>query len=211
MTRKPPSPIPPLPVAIAGAVLAIVWFEMLTVGTGDLDKDILRSVYVGGEPGLVALARAFTFLGNSLVGIAISVAGVALLAWLGRRHAAIEGFFVIAVGRLLVEAQKYSIARFRPSDEAHLVPVSTPSFPSGHASNSMIVALTFAILFFGHTRWRWPAVAVALMVSGCIGYSRLMLGVHWPSDVIGGWSFGLLWVTLSLPYAERLAKRPQVG
>lgn len=208
MSRKLPSPFPSMRVAIAAALLAVFWFEMLTVGTGDLDDDILRAVYAGGEPALIALARAFTFIGNSLVGIAISVGGLALLAWLKRWHAAVAGFLVIAVGRLLVEAQKYSIARFRPSDEAHLVPVSTPSFPSGHAANSMIVGLTFAILFFGHTRWRWPAVAVALVLSGCIGFSRLMLGVHWPSDVIGGWTFGLLWVLLALPWANRLAKQP---
>lgn len=208
MGRKLPSPFPSLRVAIAAAVLAAVWFEMLTVGTGDLDDDILRAVYAGGEPGLIALARAFTFLGNSLVGIAISVGGIVLLWLFGRKRAAIAGMLVIAVGRLLVEAQKYSIARFRPSDEAHLVPVSTPSFPSGHASNSMIVALTFAILFFGHTRWRYPAVAAAFALSLCIGFSRLMLGVHWPSDVIGGWSFGLLWVTLALPWAQRLENPP---
>ena len=208
MTRKLPSPLPSLPVAITAAVLAAIWFEMLTVGTGDLDDDILRAVYAGGEPGLITVARGFTFLGNSLVGIAISAGGLILLWLFGRKRAAVAGLLVIAVGRLLVEAQKYSIARFRPSDEAHLVPVSTPSFPSGHAGNSMIVCVTFAILFFGHTRWRWPAVAAAIALSGCIGFSRLMLGVHWPSDVIGGWSFGLLWVTLALPWAERLAKQP---
>ena len=208
MTRKLPSPFPSLRVAVAAAVLAAVWFEMLTVGTGDLDDDILRTVYAGGEPGLIAMAKAFTFLGNSLVGIVISAGGIILLWVLGRKRAAVAGLLVIAVGRLLVEAQKYSIARFRPSDEVHLVPVSTPSFPSGHASNSMIVCVTFAILFFGHTRWRWPALAVGILLSACIGFSRLMLGVHWPSDVIGGWTFGLLWVLLSLPWAERLAKQP---
>ena len=208
MTRKLPSPFPSLRVAVAAAVLAAVWFEMLTVGTGDLDDDILRTVYAGGEPGLIAMAKAFTFLGNSLVGIVISAGGIILLWVLGRKRAAVAGLLVIAVGRLLVEAQKYSIARFRPSDEVHLVPVSTPSFPSGHASNSMIVCVTFAILFFGHTRWRWPALAVGILLSACIGFSRLMLGVHWPSDVIGGWTFGLLWVLLALPWAERLAKQP---
>lgn len=208
MSRKLPSSFPSLPIAIAAAVLALIWFEMLTVGTGDLDDDILRAVYAGGEPGRIAVARAFTFLGNSLVGITISIGGVVLLWLWGRKRAAVAGMLVIAVGRVLVEIQKYSIARFRPSDEAHLVPVHTPSFPSGHAANSMIVCLTFAILFFGHTRWRWPAAAVAVLLSVCIGFSRLMLGVHWPSDVIGGWSFGLLWVTLSLPWADRLAKRP---
>ena len=207
LMAETPSRLPPLPVAIAAAGFAVVWFEMLIVGTGDLDDDLLRALYAGGNPAWIAIARGFTFLGAAWVGIAVALGGVALLAWLGRKRAAVVAFLVIAVGRALVEAQKYAIARLRPIDEAHLVPVSTPSFPSGHAANSMILCLTFAILFFGHKRWRWAAIAVAILLSVCIGFSRLMLGVHWPSDVIGGWSFGLLWVVIAMPWAERLAKQ----
>ncbi len=178
---------------------------MLTLGTGGADDNILRALYAGGHPAWIAVARAFTFLGNSLIGIAISIAGIVLLWLLRRKQAAVAAMLVIAVGRVLVEVQKYAIARLRPVDEVHLVTVSTPSFPSGHAGNSMIVGLTFAILFFGRTRWKWTALAVALFLSFCVGLSRVMLGVHWPTDVIGGWTFGLLWVLLALPQAERLA------
>lgn len=195
-----------LRVAIASAVLAAVWFAMLTVGTGSADDDILRSLYVGGHPAAVAVAKGFTFLGDSSFGLPFVVAAIGLLAWLEGRRAAVTGFLVIAVGRLLVEAQKYAIARLRPEDEVHLVPVHTPSFPSAHSANSMIVCLTLAILFFSDTPWKRPAVAVGFALSLCIGLSRVMLGVHWPSDVIGGWSFGLLWVLLALPLAERVAR-----
>lgn len=199
-------PLPSLRVSVAAAILAALWFEMLTVGTGSLDDDLLRAIYAGGHPLLVAIAAIFTALGTSWIAIPISVGGIALLFGMGRKREAVAALLVIAVGRLLVEAQKYAIARLRPQDEAHLVFVSTPSFPSGHAANSMIVCLTFAIVFFGHTRWRRLAAAVALLLSLCIGLSRLMLGVHWPSDVIGGWAFGLLWVLLALPLAERTAR-----
>ena len=199
-----------LRVAIAAAVLAILWFEMLTLGTGGADDDILRAIYAGGEPLAVAIARSVTFLGNWQFGIPSVVVGIAVLALLGRRRAAVAAFLVIAVGRLLVEAQKYAIARLRPVDEVHLVPVSSPSFPSGHAANSMIVCLTFAIVFFSHTRWKHLALAVALLLSFSIGFTRLMLGVHWPTDVIGGWSFGLLWVLVALPAAERLARTDEM-
>ncbi len=198
-------PQPSRAVATASTGLAALWFAMLTVGTGTLDDDILRSLYAGGHPIVIAVARGFTTLGLWWVGIPVVVAAAAILLWMGRKRDAVTALVVIASGRLLVEAQKYAIARFRPEDEAHLVPVSSPSFPSGHAANSMIVCLVLAILFFGRTRWKRSAVAVALLLSFAIGSSRVLLGVHWPSDVIGGWSFGLLWVLVSLPLAERVA------
>lgn len=199
---RPPS----LRLSVASTLLAILWLAMLTVGTGAADDDILRALYAGGRPALVVTARAFTGLGSAWVTIPVALGAVALLLWLGRRREAVIAFLVIAVGRLLVEAQKYAVARLRPEDEVHLVPVSTPSFPSGHSANSMILCLTLAILLFGRTRWRHPAIAVALLLSVCIGLSRLMLGVHWPTDVIGGWAFGLLWVLVALPLAERAVR-----
>ena len=53
------------------------------------------------------------------------------------------------------------------------------------------------------TRWQHVAAGGAILLSLLIGISRVMLGVHWPSDVIGGWSFGLLWVLLTLRIARR--------
>jgi undecaprenyl-diphosphatase len=52
-------------------------------------------------------------------------------------------------------------------------------------------------------------VALAILLALLIGTSRVMLGVHWPSDVIGGWAFGLLWVMVSFPVSVRLARRPR--
>ena len=193
-------------VSLAAALLAVIWLLMLNVGTGTADDDIYRALYAGGQPALISIAYFFTTLGSGWVTVPAGVLAVAYLAWARRKDAAIATFIVVAVGRLLVDAQKYSIARFRPSDEVHLVPVSTPSFPSGHSANSMIVFLTLAIIFFGPTRWKYPAAALAVLLSICVGVSRVMLGVHWPTDVIGGWTFGLLWVVLALPQVERLAQ-----
>ena len=198
-------------VTIAAVLLALLWFAMLTVGTGTADDDLYRALYAGGHPMLVAVAYGFTTLGSAWVTVPAGLAAFGYLAWARRKHDAIATFLVIAVGRILVEAQKYSIARLRPEDEVHLVPVSTPSFPSGHSANSMIVCLTLAIVFFGRTRWKYGAAALAVLLSICIGLSRVMLGVHWPTDVIGGWAFGLLWVMLALPRAERLARPRDIG
>jgi undecaprenyl-diphosphatase len=107
-------------------------------------------------------------------------------------------------GRFFGEAQKYWIARVRPDLEPHLVVVKSSSFPSGHAASSMIFYLSLALAFTAHSRGRFAAAGAAILLSLMVGTSRVMLGVHWPSDVIGGWAFGMLWVLLTLRSAERL-------
>jgi undecaprenyl-diphosphatase len=88
-----------------------------------------------------------------------------------------------------------------------LAEVHYQSFPSGHAANSMIVYLALALLAFDDPRHRRWAVAGALLLSFLIGLSRPMLGVHWPSDVVAGWAFGLLWTLLVLGLSSRWERR----
>jgi undecaprenyl-diphosphatase len=70
----------------------------------------------------------------------------------------------------------------------------------------MIFYLAVALALTARTPWIRPAAAGAVILSLLIGTSRVMLGVHWPSDVIGGWAFGMLWVLLTLKPAERLLR-----
>jgi len=70
----------------------------------------------------------------------------------------------------------------------------------------MIFYLALAIALTTGTRWHRTAAAAAVALSLLIGTSRVMLGVHWPSDVIGGWAFGMLWVLLTLRPAGRLLR-----
>jgi len=124
----------------------------------------------------------------------------------GHRHLPWVLAAIVLVGRGLSEAQKYWIARVRPDLEPHLVVVKTSSFPSGHATSSMIFFLTLALVLTSGTRWPYVSVAGAILLSLLIGISRVMLGVHWPSDVVGGWAFGTMWVLLTLRLAERFVK-----
>jgi undecaprenyl-diphosphatase len=191
----------------AVAALACVWLSMLLFGGGPFDRSVYESLYAGGRPALLVAARAFTALGEPTV---LIIAGLLVAGWLwraGRGRFALALLVVILVGRGLSEVQKYWIARARPDFEPHLVVVKTSSFPSGHATSSMIFYLTLALALTGRTRWRWIASAGAVLLSVLIGTSRVMLGVHWPSDVIGGWSFGMLWVLLTLRRTERLFSR----
>jgi undecaprenyl-diphosphatase len=176
---------------------------MLLLGGGSLDRTLYLALYAGGNPLLVTIARVFTALGEPTILIG---AGVICALWLwraGRGRLALALVLIVLIGRGLSEVQKYWIARVRPELEPHLVVVKTSSFPSGHATSSMIFYLTVALALTAGTRWHRAAAAGAIALSLMIGISRVMLGVHWPSDVIGGWSFGLLWVLLTLRLAER--------
>jgi membrane-associated phospholipid phosphatase len=179
---------------------------MLAWGAGPLDRQIYEALYAGDRPALLAVARVFTALGEPTVLIG---AGVVVAGWLfhaGQRRLPWVLIAIVAIGRGLSELQKYWIARVRPDVEPHLAVVKTTSFPSGHATSSMIFYLTLALALTVGTPWRRPAAAGAILLSLAIGTSRVMLGVHWPSDVIGGWAFGLLWVLLTLRFAGQLIR-----
>lgn len=187
-------------------VLVGIWISMLMWGRGPLDRAIYEAVYAGDDPTLVAIGRVFTALGEPTILIAASFV-VALVLWLrGHRHLPLVFIAITMLGRAVSELQKYWIARPRPDLETHLVMVKTSSFPSGHANSSMIFFLTLALVASAGTRWQRASVAAAIVVSLLVGISRVMLGVHWPSDVIGGWALGTLWVLVTLRLAERFVE-----
>jgi undecaprenyl-diphosphatase len=192
--------------ALATLVLTALWLVMLLSGGGPADRTVYEALYAGNRPTLLVIARVLTFLGEPTVLIGAG-AVVALWLWWRKQHRlAIVLLLIVLVGRGLTEAQKYWIARARPDLEPHLVVVQTSSFPSGHAISSMIFYLTLALALTAGTRWHRVAAGAAILLSLLIGASRVMLGVHWPSDVIGGWAFGLLWVFLTLRLSERLLR-----
>ena len=188
----------------AMVALASLWLAMLLLGRGSLDQNVYRLLYAGGRPALVLVARMFTALGEPTVLVGAGFIVAAWLWWRNRVRLAFALLLVVLVGRGLAEVQKYSIERPRPTLDPHLVVVKTWSFPSGHSASSMIFYLTLALALAPEGQWRRLAAAGAILLSLLIGFSRVMLGVHWPSDVIGGWSFGMLWVLLTLRRSERL-------
>jgi undecaprenyl-diphosphatase len=192
--------------SVAITALVALWLAMLLFGTGPLDLRVYELVYAGQRPAFAAAAHFFTALGEPTLLVTAGFVVAGWLWWRKRPRLAFALLLVVLAGRVLGEAQKYWIARVRPDIEPHLVVVQSSSFPSGHATSSMIFYLTLALALTAGTRWQWPAAVSAIILSLLIGTSRVMLGVHWPSDVIGGWAFGMLWVLLTLRLAERLVK-----
>ena len=195
-------------VTIAVAVLAALWLAMMVGGTGAADQWLLATLYVGRASWVGDFLASFTLLGNwqAVVGLSL-IAAIWLLAT-GHRRRALLLLGITLVGRGLVEALKLGVHRTRPEASDHLVPVYSLSFPSAHAANSMILWLTLALLL-PRREWRPAAVVAALLISFAVGISRPMLGVHWPSDVIGGWSFGAAWVLAMIALTERWPAREE--
>ena len=192
-----------MPIALIG--LALAFAIMLLFGGMELDRGLLLLAYAGGNDPLVAIARAVTEFGGALVLLPVTAAGTALLLF---RRAWRQAILLVAItlsGRLAVDLLKEFTARVRPNAENQLVPVESLAFPSAHAANSALVWLCLALLLPRSDRGRAWAVWAAVWLALAIGVSRVMLGVHWPSDVIGGWAFGLFWALFLLRLSgERL-------
>ena len=195
-----------MPLAALGA-LAALWLAMLLLGTGDVDRAVLMALYAGDEPWLALAATGFTYLGNWPTVVVVTILGAAWLLYRGKRRAALVLLIASFSGRLLVILEKAYFARLRPEEHLRMVEVHYQSFPSGHSANSMIAYLCIALLAFEDPKQRRWAAAGAVLLSLLIGLSRPMLGVHWPSDVVAGWSFGLFWTMLVLGLAEMWTKR----
>jgi undecaprenyl-diphosphatase len=173
--------------------LLLVWIVAL-VGTArpGWDAAILTTLYAADQPSLRSAAWLLTQMGGFPILTVVTVAVAVLLLRSGETRRASFFLGIVIGGRILVEVQKYLVARLRPDMFEHLVAVHSMSFPSGHAANATIVYLA-AALFLHPAR---QAVLLALLLACAIGVTRPMLGVHWPSDVLGGWAFGLLWTLL---------------
>ena len=189
------------------AALAGVWLAMLLLGTGDVDREVLMALYAGDEPWLALAAIGLSYLGTWPTVVVVTVLGAMWLLYRGKRRAALVLLIASFSGRLLVILEKAYFARLRPEEHLRLAEVHYQSFPSGHSANSMIAFLAIALLAFDDPKQRRWAAAAAVSLSVLIGVSRPMLGVHWPSDVIAGWSFGLFWTLLVLGLSSRWERR----
>ena len=172
---------------IAGGILVLL--GLLLWAAGPVDLAIHHAMLLARQGWAVRQALWFTSLGGLLVmgPVALVVAG--WLFWHRRGREALWLVLTIASGRLVVEGVKLLVQRPRPPIADRLELVTSWSFPSSHSAGTMMTCAALAML------WGRPAGWIAaLLVAGAIGWSRVALGVHWPSDVLAGWGFGLLWV-----------------
>ena len=154
------------------------------------------------NPQLTSLIVILTQLGSAYATLGL---GAVVSAWLflrGHRGRAALLAATVFGERIVMDGFKIIAGRPRPAFDAHPVMTHSSSFPSGHSANTMAVFLALALIA-APPAWRRPAVAFALLMTILIGASRPFLGVHWPSDVLGGWMLGLMTVWIALAVGER--------
>jgi membrane-associated phospholipid phosphatase len=160
----------------------------------------------------------FLRLGNTgmvPVLFAVAVIAGALLWFRGLRLVlAIAPTVALAVAVVAAGVTKAIVGRTRPPAPLHLVSESDASFPSGHATHSaavfLTVALVVAVFVLRRPIPRLASLVAAAMLTGMVGVSRLVLGVHWPSDVLAGWALGTavaLGVSVRLSLVARVVPR----
>jgi undecaprenyl-diphosphatase len=203
--------------AIAGGVVfALMALLAPRAATAGLDEAVLRALRSLDDPELplgghhvADVARDLTALGSTAV-LVLVVGLVAGYLAVDRRGRDAVMVLVASIGGTALDlALKTWFARERPDVVPHLAIAHTASFPSGHSMLAAVVYPTLGALLARFAKRRGTQIlpiAAALAITFLVGVSRLVLGVHYPTDVLAGWGAGAAWSGACWLVADRLAR-----
>jgi undecaprenyl-diphosphatase len=194
--------------------------EVLEGDTQRLDERIIRALRRPddpatpiGPPWMEEVARDITSLGGVALIVLITGSVVGFLA-LDRKYGAM--WFVLGAtssGFALSAALKALFRRPRPEVVPHLMKAYTSSFPSGHSMMSAVVYLTLGVLLarlVRRRRLKFYFISLAVLLTVLVGVTRVYMGVHYPTDVLAGWTVGLVWAVLCWLVQRALQRQGQV-
>ena len=199
-------------IPITGLIVAIlsVWGfleladEVLEKQTKAIDTNILLAIKPMHTPLLDYVMHGFSFVGGTVV-VTLVCLGLGVTFWRRRRKAEFKALAIAAIGAVSLNLLiKFMFDRDRPElwkmveGKTH-----TSSFPSGHAMMSLVIyGLVGYLLAVRFPRWRWWIAIGTILLVSIIGFSRLYLGIHWPTDVVAGYAAGLIWLVTAILYLE---------
>src|SRR5947209_5280319 len=187
--------------AIVLAAAALVFFgflaeEMLESETARFDTVVREYVHGFASPTLTHIMQGFSFLGSVAMQLVLTITAIVAFLYVRRRRAA-ELFAITMAGAAVLDVVlKLAFHRVRPTAYFGTSPGSF-SFPSGHALGSLCFYGALAVILSAHIAKKTTRAIIwagALGIAGVIGLSRIYLGVHYPSDVLAGYSAAVVWV-----------------
>lgn len=184
--------------------------EVLQGDTETFDNAILAWIHAHGTSWMDTSAIELTALGSFVV-LAILGLVLSVVLWHLGKHRYVALLWLACTGSLVLnQTLKAAFGRSRPQVFEWLVDVGNLSFPSGHAMNSMVF-YTVAAYAIGHVvgpgRTRTLVYTGAAVIVAMIGFTRMYLGVHYPSDVLAGYAVGYAWATLCSVLTEAWGRR----
>ena len=154
---------------------------------------------IAGHSAAVSIVKAVTWLGSG--GVLWTLIGLAAVVLAIRRQWRLTAYLLVTGGGELVldPVLKALVGRLRPVVAHPIAHGNGNSFPSGHALGSIVCYGALFLVFLPAARGAWRRVLTAVIVTliAAIGISRLLLGVHYISDVLGGWTLGLTWLGIT--------------
>lgn len=201
--------------AICWAGFAIIVWLVLTDRTGGLDELGLLAARTGdagdfaGSRRLLEITRDTTALGGVFLRNLFALGAVAALLFLNLRREAVLFALTVIGGAIANSAVKGLVGRERPQIVPHLMEAGGESFPSGHSFNAAVIYIAMALAFAAISRRhsvRYTIIGAAMIVSAMVAWSRVMLGVHFPSDAVAGWLGGAGWAFVASALFYRPAK-----
>jgi undecaprenyl-diphosphatase len=213
-----------LAAVIVGAA-ALFTFSALAnaVGKGStrpFDEWLLLSLRTPGNPAdpigpiwFEEMVRDVTALGSTGVLTLMLLSVTGFLVMTRKSNAAIFALVSVLGGTLISQTLKFAFGRPRPDLVPHGAEVYSASFPSGHSMMSAVVYLTLGALLARTQSDRAVKIyilTIAVTLPILVGLSRVYLGVHWPTDVLAGWTLGGVWALLCWTVMVWLQKRGDV-
>jgi membrane-associated phospholipid phosphatase len=164
-----------------------------------LDRSLLLWIHQFANPQLDGVMLFITALGDPPTVVSIFITTIALLVIKRRYSDGIRFTIACAGGILLNQLMKLFFAKPRPELWRRLIAETSFSFPSGHAVGSMVVYCFIAYIIAKEMKqYKYIVYTAATSLIIAIGFSRLYLGVHYPTDIIAGYGIGFLWLTTCL-------------
>lgn len=196
------------------AFILLFWLckRILKRETFNFDQSLLLALHHDENPILNQLMLLITQLGNPTIMIPVFVLSVGLLWWKNKLLEA-KFFLIGCLGATFLNLElKVLFERVRPALWKQLITENSFSFPSGHALGSLFLYGFLAYLLAQNYPKLTPIIySLATLLIMTIGFSRLYLGVHWPSDVLAGYGVSIIWLTTCITMLKlqqlRLAKR----